>query len=343
MQRAVFAGCLAVMMLLIFSALVLPPAAHGESPAPQAEPAATPAEPEPEATEPAPAAVTPSYDERETVRLLDGEETLSLSLAEYLEGVVLGEMPASVPAAAREAQAVAARTFTLRRRQSPKHEDADVCTDSSCCQQYLSPAAARERLGEAYEEAAAGAWAAVAATDGLVAVYEGRLIDAVYFSNSGGRTEAAVAVWGSDVPYLQSVESPGEGGGAAGRDTVAVALEDFRAAILQARPEADLSGDPAGWFGAVTYTAGGGVDTMEIGGVAFGGTELRSLFSLRSARFTVSVEGETVQFVTQGYGHRVGLSQYGAKAMAEDGADFREILLHYYTGISVVPAGQIGN
>ena len=340
MKKAFFAGCLAAALLLGLAPLLLQSAS--------AELADSKAVSAPEApdglpeTEPATEAAG-LWDAAQTVTVRMDGALETMTMADYLEGVVLGEMPASFPLAALEAQAVAARTFTLRRRLAPKHDDADVCADSSCCQQYLTAEEAQARLGDDWEAAAAQVRAAVEATDGLVLVYDGALIDAVYFSCSGGRTEDAAAVWGGEVPYLQSVESPGEGGGAAGRDTVAVALEAFRAAILQACPEADLSGDPAGWFGAVTYTAGGGVDTMEIGGVAFGGTELRSLFSLRSARFTVSVEGETVQFVTQGYGHRVGLSQYGAKAMAEDGADFREILLHYYTGISVVPAGQIGN
>ena len=114
--------------------------------------------------------------------------------------------------------------------------------------------------------------------------------------------------------------------------------EEFRELILQSAPQADLSGEPAGWFGKAAYSDGGGVSVMEIGGVPFRGTALRSLLSLRSTWFTVAVEDGEIVFETRGNGHRVGMSQYGAQAMALEGADFREILTHYYTGVSIVRA-----
>ena len=172
------------------------------------------------------------------------------------------------------------------------------------------------------------------ATDGQVLVYDGGLIDATFFSCSGGRTETAVEVWGSDVPYLQSVDSPGEEA-PHNEDTVSFSTEEFSARILSQNPAADLSGSPESWFGAVSATEGGGVEALEIGGVSFTGKELRSLLGLRSTVFAVSVMGDEIFFQTRGYGHRVGMSQYGAQAMAQAGSGYEEILLHYYTGVSL--------
>ncbi len=338
MKKAFFAGCLAAALLLGLAPLLLQSAS--------AELADSTAVSAPEAldglpeTEPATEAAG-LWDAAQTVTVRMDGALETMTMADYLEGVVLGEMPASFPLAALEAQAVAARTFTLRRRLAPKHDDADVCADGSCCQQYLTAEEAQARLGNDWEAAAAQVRAAVEATDGLVLVYDGALIDAVYFSCSGGRTEDAAAVWGGEVPYLQSVESPGEETAAPYQDTVSVPLETFRSAILEQAPTADLSENPAAWFGGVTYTEGGGVATMRIGGESFTGTELRTMFGLRSAQFAVAVEADAIVFETRGYGHRVGMSQYGAKAMAEAGADFREILTHYYTGVELVPAAAL--
>lgn len=346
MKRSIFAGCLAVMLMLSLATALLPPSAFAtpqmggsEEPAGAAEEGGDRDLQEEAAagTTAAPQESRP-YDSVQKVRVLCGGTVRELTLEAYLTGVVLGEMPASFESAALEAQAVAARTFTLRQQRSPKHDNADVCSDSSCCQQYTEPDRAKEKLGARYAEYTAKVQDAVNSTDGLVITYGGELIDAVYFSCSGGATEAAVAVWGGDVPYLQSVESPGEEGSSRYQETVRMDPEEFRELILQSAPQADLSGEPAGWFGKAAYSDGGGVSVMEIGGVPFRGTALRSLLSLRSTWFTVAVEDGEIVFETRGNGHRVGMSQYGAQAMALEGADFREILTHYYTGVSIVRA-----
>ena len=175
----------------------------------------------------------------------------------------------------------------------------------------------------------------MAETDGLAVVYDGKLIDATYFSCSGGRTEAAVAVWGGEIPYLQSVPSPGEEDAPRETETVTFPAEEFRGCITPARPDADLSGAPETWFGTVRYTAGGGIDTLELGGASFTGTELRRLLGLRSTDIEFSPQEDGVTVTTHGFGHRVGLSQYGAEAMALAGSRFDEILLHYYQGTEI--------
>ena len=252
-----------------------------------------------------------------------------MTMEDYLVGVVLAEMPADFEEEALKAQAVVARTYTCKRMEGGKHEVAAVCMESGCCQGFR---AAGEYLSQGGKEAAVQkVRRAVEETDGLVLRYDGRLIDATYFSCSGGSTEDAVAVWGQDVPYLQAVQSPGEEGTPRFTDSVSFPASEFAQKLgLSAR------GEPAGWFGAVSHTQGGGVDTMVILGKTFTGTQLRSKLGLRSTAFEISVSGQTITVSTRGFGHRVGMSQYGAQAMAQGGSTFGEILSHYYTGAELV-------
>jgi len=260
--------------------------------------------------------------------LLDGE-TVLLELEEYLVGVVLSEMPASFHQEAKKAQAVAARTFTLRMAElGYRHGSAAICADPSCCQAYIPP----ERLlaQDGYEENVALARQAVEETAGMVLTYGGGLIEATYFSCSGGRTEDAVAVWGTEVPYLQAVDSPGEESAAFYTDSVRFTAQEF-----QSKLGVTLNGTPNQWFGDVEYTDGNGVASMVIGGKAYTGNELRFLLQLRSTRFSVTAFSDGVIFTTRGFGHRVGLSQYGADAVARAGSTWQEILTHYYQGTQV--------
>ncbi len=263
----------------------------------------------------------------ETVFVRDRQGILrEMELDTYLTGVVLAEMPASFETEALKAQAVAARTYTKKAAATGgKHDDGSVCMDPGCCQGYCSPADYLDRGGE--QSAVDKVADAVAATSGYVLTYEGELIEATYFSCSGGSTEDAAAVWGTDYPYLQSVESPGEEGAAGYTDTIVFTPQQFQQAL-----GTQLSGNPRDWFTITTYTEGGGIASMTIGGVPYKGTQLRSLLGLRSTAFTVEAGTDSITFTTKGYGHRVGMSQYGADAMAVTGSSFEEILAHYYPG-----------
>ena len=282
--------------------------------------------PEPLTTEPAPTVIrTPGYDRTTAVAVLTGSgEIRELELGDYLTGVVLAEMPADFEPEALKAQAVVARTYTCRRLRRGKHEGAAVCTDPGCCQGYRDPG---EAVSAGSEAAAEKVRQAVSDTDGQVLTYAGELIDATYFSCSGGFTEDAVEVWGQDVPYLQAVESPGEEEAPRFSDRAS-----FTAEQLRERLGIGGSGPVRDWFGPVTETAGGGVATMEICGERFEGTRLRRLLGLRSTAFTVSFADGKAVFETRGFGHRVGMSQYGAQAMAAKGKTAAEILAHYYRG-----------
>lgn len=253
------------------------------------------------------------------------DEVREMPLEEYLVGVVLGEMPASFSDEALKAQAVAARTCTLKWHYSgSNHPDGGVCVSYQCCQAYCNPEKYKnktllEKVRSAVQE-----------TAGQVVTYNDSLIFASYFSCSGGKTEDAVAVWGNRVPYLQSVESPGEEWADVFEETVYFSAADFAA-----RLDLNLSGDCAKWLGKVTRTNGGGVKTMVIGGVSFTGTKLRSLLSLKSTNFTMKAEKDGIRITTVGYGHRVGMSQYGAETMARSGSSYAEILTHYYPGTRI--------
>lgn len=254
--------------------------------------------------------------------LIDGI-ICEMDIEVYVARVVLAEMPASFDTEALKAQAVASRTYTLRTCADAQKHNGAVCTSYQCCQAYMTEAAYLERGWDPNN--VARVQEAVRATAGQVLTYEGEWIRSTYFACSGGCTEAAVAVWGKEYPYLQSVKSPGEEETVYYTDTKEFTPDGFQEAMGIA-----LVGPTELWFGTITYTESGGVDTMEIGGISYRGTTLRSLLGLRSTIFEVIVSGSKILFVTKGYGHRVGMSQYGAEAMALEGCDYKQILDYYY-------------
>ena len=282
-----------------------------------------------------PGVVQPSFEttvveEKQLIPVLKGENVEQMLLEEYIICVLLEEMPATFPVEALKAQAVVARTYALRGYTLRiKHAEAAVCTNHACCQGYRSQEEYLQQGGN--REALEFVRNAVEETQGLVVTYDGKLIDATYFSCSGGATEAAVAVWGADVPYLQSTESPGEEEANHYEDTVTMGVEKL--CSLLGLPVATVPGE---LLGQVSYTEGGGVDTMVIGGRTFTGVQLRSALGLRSTAITIEITGTTVHITTRGYGHRVGMSQYGARAMALEGKSYTDILNHYYKDIAII-------
>lgn len=289
-----------------------------------------------EQTVPTQVPTLPPAPQRVYLPVLTGNTVVTMELDTYLVGVVLGEMPAYFEEDALMAQTVVARTYTLFHHvRKDKHPGGAVCTDPGCCQAYVSETVYVERGGS--DEDVEKVKKAVEATAGWVMTYGGTYIDATYFSCSGGRTEDALAVWGVEIPYLQSVESPGEDGAENYRHTVTFSGWEF-----QSKLERTLSGSPAGWLGAVTYTKGGGVATMIIGGKTYTGTQLRQLLGLNSIAFTMEAAGDSIRVTTSGKGHRVGMSQEGAEVMAVTGSSWQEILTHYYRGIRIDKLTDIG-
>lgn len=253
-----------------------------------------------------------------------------MDMETYLTAVVLQEMPVEFEVEALKAQAVVARTYALRRNESgSKHDGAAVCTKSDCCQGYCDEDTYIQRGGDRTDVEKVKK--AVVDTADQVLVYDGELIDATYFSCSGGMTEDAAAVWGADIPYLQSTKSPGEEKSLHYTETIRFTTEEFMKKLNQIP-----KGAPENWIESVEYTDGGGVAEMMICGNAFTGKELRSLLGLRSTAFVMTVVGDTVTVTTKGFGHRVGMSQYGADAMAVKGSTYDQILGHYYHGTELV-------
>lgn len=277
-----------------------------------------------------------SIDDSDVLVLLDNGEVQCMDLNTYLISVVLREMPADFEMDALKSQAVVARTYTLRRKmQNDKHEQAEICTDSACCQgfcaqeEYLSSGGDAARLQKVVD--------AVNETSGEVLTYYGELIEATYFSCSGGSTEDAKAVWGVDIPYLRAQDSPGEESAKYYVDTVTFTVGEFCNLLGE-----EFTGYPEMWVENVTYTAGGGVDTIRLCGRDYKGIDLRKKLGLRSTAFVLTAAGDTVTITTKGFGHRVGMSQYGADAMALKGNDYQQILLHYYPGtvLEQYPLGE---
>lgn len=259
------------------------------------------------------------------VTVLHNDTAQTMELEEYIVGVLLAEMPEAFEGEALKAQAVAARTMALRQlRSGDKHQGA-VCGERDCCQGYCTEDAysgSAQQLSHIRQ--------AVYDTAGQVLTYEGTVIEAAYFPCSGGRTEDALAVWGTDLPYLQATDSPGEEQAVYYVSTQSLTTDAF--ARLLGQP---LTGPAEKWIGSISYTRGGGVESIQIGTQIYSGTKLRELLDLRSTAFAVTIVGSTVTVTTKGCGHRVGMSQYGAQAMALQGNTYDQILAHYYRGTTL--------
>lgn len=288
---------------------------------------------------PADAAPDPGIDEGVLLTVLLGGELKQMDMRSYLLGVLRAEVPAGFETEALKAQAVAARTYVLYKALhggSGNHPEADACDDVNCCQAYASYEDASAGWGEAAEENEARLLLAVTATDGQCVLYEGAPALAVFHSSSSGTTQAAEAVWSESVPYLTGVDTP------EGEDTVpdyrtqtAFSSAELREKLQSALPEADLSGAPSTWFTDLVQQPGGAVTSLTVGGTPVSGNRLRTILGLRSACFTMSFGEDAVSFSVTGYGHGVGLSQYGANVLASEGMTYQEILTWYYTGTTV--------
>lgn len=321
---------IAVSAFLLAALFLLPPAVVA--------PFSIPAQAAPETTAPAPPLVTPSAAAPIPLRVLQDGQVIEMDLEDYLVGVVRAEMPASFEPDALKAQAAAARTYTLHKmRTGSSHVGtADICTDATCCQAYIEEAAAMANWGESAEEYRAKTAQAVAETAGQVILYGGQPILAVFHSSSAGLTRPAGEVWSSDLPYLQAVFSSESNTDVPDYYSRAeFSAEGFQKAVLTAYPSANLSGSMSGWLKHAQKDSAGTVQTLEVGGLTLRGTALRAALGLRSACFDWEVQDDRLVFYVTGYGHGVGLSQYGANQMAKEGASWREILRHYYTGVTV--------
>ena len=315
------------------------------SPAPQSEDLPPESTDDSDSVENVPTNEIPEYiptgerDRSQMLRELIGDEVREMDLGTYLVGVVRAEMPAVFEMEALKAQAVAARTYTIHKMENggaDTHPNADACDDINCCKAYLEGSAAAANWGEnaaVYEEKIR---TAVRETDGECILFEHKPILAVFHSSSVGTTMDAAAVWSEGLPYLVSVPSPENGETVPNYYTSdSFTIAALKSILQNALPSADLSGSPTNWFTHIRQTPSGSVTALDVGGVEISGNRLRTILGLRSPCFTISFEEDRAIFSVAGYGHGVGMSQYGANVLASEGMPYQEILAWYYTGTTV--------
>lgn len=262
------------------------------------------------------------------VKRSDGEiETLPLE--EYVVGVVAGEMPVSFELEALKAQSVASRTYVLKKIANSKDNDYDV-VDTVSNQVYLDEDELRSKWGNKYTEYINKVSLAVNETSMEYLEYDGEVIDAFYFSTSNGYTEDSGIVFQKSLPYLQSVESVwDEEVAKAFYASTDMSLQEFYERLgLEYNSELDVE--------VLERSDSNRIVKLKINSVEFTGRDVYNKLGLRSCDFEFVLIGNNVEINTKGYGHGVGMSQYGAHGMAKEGYSYKEILEHYYTGVSLV-------
>lgn len=274
-----------------------------------------------------------------TIKLLhlSTGEVEEIDLEIYLYGVVSAEMPAIYHEEALKTQAIVARTYTMYKiKNEPKHDNADICDTSTCCQAYITK---EERLAKWKEEEREANWnriiEAVDSTKGKVITYNGEVINAFFHANSGGKTEIASNVWGGkDYPYLQVVSTEGETEYTQYSSTVILSKEELLEKLKENHPDIQIDFNNENAIEILEYTEGERVKTVRFGNIEISGVEARQTFGLKSANFDL-VFGENIIFNVRGYGHGVGLSQTGANSMAKENKNYEEIIKHFYSGVEI--------
>ena len=276
----------------------------------------------------------PDSDLSIEVYMCDIDKVVTMNLEDYILGVVAGEMPASFHIEALKAQALAARTYTmLRMRQfggsgCSKHPGAEICTDSTHCQAYRNPTAVKKDLDKLKE--------AVYGTAGEVIVYDNKLIDAVFHSTSGGKTENSEEIWSSKVPYLRSVMSQYEDHSPKYIAQQEVSIDNFIQCMNKLDSEVKINKkNIKNEIKVLERSEGGRITKIKVGDKTFNGMEVRNALGLNSSNFNYNVGTSTILFTVVGNGHGIGMSQYGADGMAKNGAGYRDIVIHYYQGADI--------
>lgn len=271
-----------------------------------------------------------------TLTMENGAVT-ELPLEEYILGVTAAEMPSTFHSEALKAQSVIARTYALWKGEkgNDRHPGTELCTDPGHCQAYYDDDTLRGLWGNAYEEKHARMADAVNATAGQVLVYKDCLAETYYHSTCGGRTASAAEVWGEDVPYLQSVSCSHDSHAPRYRETFTIGLSELPWLLGDGVSPciAVAEGEQVDHVPAVEgKTESGRIQTVSYAGILFDGADFRTALGLNSTNFTLKAEGDTLVVTTLGFGHGVGLCQYGADGMAKEGKDYKSILSHYYKG-----------
>ena len=280
-----------------------------------------------------------NYKDYGIIKLLhqDTGEVEEVELDTYLCNVVSAEMPADFEIEALKAQAVVARTYTIYKIQNKKHDNADICDDSNCCQAWVTKETRLSRWEESKRESN---WQKIEQcvndTKGKIITYEGKPINAFFHANSGGTTELPVNVWGgTGFPYLQVVETAGEEGYNQYSSEVILSKDELLNKLKIKYNDIKINFEDSQDISILEYTDSNRVKTVKFGNHNLSGVEARTLLGLKSTNFEIIKEGENIKFSVKGYGHGVGMSQTGADTMAKQGSNYEEIINHFYVGVEI--------
>ncbi len=302
--------------------------------------------PAPAPTQPQVFTEVPDIAAPELMKVYDhkAKKTIEVQLEDYLKNVLAGEMPASFEMEALKAQAVVARTYTIKRIQDQTkrkdHPEADLCTDPAHCQAYVREDELKQTWGSQLSYLIN--WKrisdAVDATKDLIVTYQAKPIDAVYHSTCGGMTENSWEAWPGQakIPYLVSVQCSWDTHSPRYQETVYIPLASVAQRLKAADPTISIAAlTGSGLLQITERTATGSAKTVKVNGKSYRAVDLRSYLGINSTTFTSRLNGESLEITTTGFGHGVGLCQYGADGQAKQGRRFDEILTHYYTGVAI--------
>lgn len=285
------------------------------------------------------------YTKYGTIKLLHHNtgEVEEVALDTYLCNVVSAEMPADFELEALKAQAIVARTYTIYKIQNKKHDNADICDDSACCQAWISK---EDRLAKWDEDKRESNWMkieqCVNETKGKIITYDGNPINAFFHSNSGGKTEIPVNVWGgTGYPYLQVVETAGEEGYSQYQSEAIFTYEELLQKLKTKYADINIDFNNDDDLKILEYTDSDRVKTVKFGNHEISGTETRTLLNLKSTNFEIIKQNGSIKFSVKGYGHGVGMSQTGADSLAKEGKNYEDIINHFYIGVDIIDVNNL--
>lgn len=282
---------------------------------------------------------TYKYNKYATIKLkhVSTDTVEEVNIDDYLYGVVAAEMPVTYEIEALKAQAIVARTYTIYKiEKDHKHEDADICDSSSCCQAWISKENRYDKWGENKDENWNKIVEAVNSTKGKIITYNNEPINALFHSNSGGTTETASDVWGgADLPYLQSVETSGEQDYSQYQSEIILGEDELLNKLKEKYPNIEINFKNQDDVKIIEYTPTNRVRTVKFGNTNISATELRSLLGLRSTNFEIQRKDQKISFEVKGYGHGVGMSQTGADTLAKESKNCDEIIKHFYANVEI--------
>lgn len=267
-----------------------------------------------------------SFDK--TIKVKTNDEIKTIELEEYLVGVLAAEMPASFLEEALKAQAVASRTYAMYKILHNKNEEYDILSDITH-QSYITKEEMQEKWQSDYDTYLKKITDAIKKTEKEVLYYNDEIIEAFYFSMSNGKTEDAEYVFGTSLPYISVTNSSWDNENLNNFLVTKEISKDEFCTLLNLDKCENIK------IGNINYTGSDRINELTINNKVFKGTEIRKLLSLRSTDFQINIDNDKIIINTKGYGHGVGMSQYGANGMAKEGYNYQEILKYYYNDVTI--------